>query len=133
MHPFTLVDRSPITDGDADADVDTAPDGGDGDAVFASVSTLELGLWLVVLAALVLDIATTAYGLSIGLVERNPFVRWALDSVGLAALPVLKLGAVAVALACRRAWPACAIVVPLGLAIPWSLAVGINLALILSV
>lgn len=126
MRLFALFDMSPL-DGD-DADVD--PDDG---VVPASVSSFELGLWLVVIVALVLDIATTAYGLSTGLVERNPLVRWAIDAVGLAALPVLKLGAVAVALACRRAWPACATVVPLGLAIPWSLAVGINLALILSV
>lgn len=124
MHPFAHDSVSPIDGGDSDTD-----DGAAG----ASVSSLELGLWLVVLAALVLDITTTAYGLSNGLVERNPLVRQALDTVGFVALPVLKLAAVAVALACRRAWPACAIVVPLGLAIPWSLAAGINLALILSV
>lgn len=125
MHPFALVDWSPFGD---------AGDGGN-DAVvpLASASPLEQALWLVVLGAMVLDIATTAYGLSIGLVERNPAVRWALDAFGLAALPALKAGAVVIALACRRAWPAHAVVVPLGLAVPWSLAVGINLALILSV
>lgn len=123
MRLFTLADWSPLDGGDAD----------DGVASFASVSSVELGLWLVVLVAMLLDIATTAYGLSNGLVERNPFVRGALDTFGLAVLPVLKLGAVALALACRRAWPVCAHVVPLGLAVPWSLAAGINLALILSV
>jgi hypothetical protein len=95
--------------------------------------TLEAVLWLVVLVAMVLDIVTTAYGLSVGLVERNPVVRAALDTFGVAALAGMKVGAVTLALVCRRAWPASALVVPLGLAIPWLLAVGINLALILSV
>ena len=126
MHPFAF-DWRPIDGRDA------GPDDGDDSGAVAGVSSLELGLWLVVFAALVLDVATTAYGLSIGLVERNPLVREGIDSVGLVALPVLKLAAVGVALACRRVWPAYAVVVPLGLAIPWSLAVGINLALILSV
>lgn len=125
MHPFALLDRSSLAGGDAQS--------GDRTAASAGISSLERGLWLVVLAVLVLDVATTAYGLSVGLVERNPLVRGAIDSIGLVVLPVLKLGVVAVALACRRICPTYAFVVPLGLAIPWTLAVGINLALILSV
>lgn len=125
MRLFALTPWRTLDDGDADPD--------DGVGPFASVSSLELGLWLVVVVAMLLDIVTTAYGLSNGLVERNPVVRRALDTFGLAVLPVLKLAAVALGLACRRAWPACAYVVPVGLAVPWSVAVGVNLALILSV
>ena len=97
------------------------------------LSPLEAGLWLVVTGVLVLDVATTAYGLSAGYVEQNPVVRWALDTVGLVALPAFKLGAVAVALVCRRLIPAYAADVPLGLTVPWAVAAGINLAVIASV
>lgn len=105
------------------------------DSVAAAVgqaSDLELALWAVVVGALVLDIATTTYGLSVGLVERNPAMRLALDSFGLVSLVVAKAGAVAFALAVRYAWPECALIAPLGLAVPWLLATGINLAVILS-
>jgi hypothetical protein len=122
MRPFASTSQSPEGETTSGLARVTSPE-----------PTLEAALWLVVLVAMVLDIATTAYGLSVGLVERNPVVRAALDAFGVAALAAIKVGALALALACRRAWPASALVVPLGLAIPWSLAVGINLALILSV
>lgn len=96
-------------------------------------SDLELVLWVVVFGALVSDIATTAYGLSIGLVEQNPVMRHALESFGLVSLAVAKVGAVAVALAVRAVWPEYALLAPLALAVPWVLAVGINVAVILSV
>lgn len=108
------------------------PDDGIG-AVLGHVSDLELALWGVVVGALVLDVATTTYGLSVGLVERNPAMRLALDSFGLVSLVVAKTGAVAFALAVRYVWPECALVVPLGLAVPWLFATGINIAVILSV
>jgi hypothetical protein len=38
------------------------------------VSDLELLLWALVGWALMLDIVLTAYGLSIGLAERNPLI-----------------------------------------------------------
>ncbi|WP_123538830.1 DUF5658 family protein [Halosimplex salinum] len=98
-----------------------------------SVSDLELVLWVFVCWALVLDIVLTAYGLSIGLVERNPLMRQALDVFGLMALGLAKAAAVAVALGFRTLWPEYAIVAPLGLAIPWTLAVVFNAALIASV
>ena len=101
-------------------------------AALDQMSDLERALWLVVLGALVLDIATTAYGLSIGLVEQNPVVRQALEAFGFAALVVAKGGAVTIAVAARFAYPKCALVAPLGLAVPWVLAVGVNLAVILS-
>jgi hypothetical protein len=99
----------------------------------SGVSDVEFALWLVVLGALVTDIVTTAYGLSIGLVEQNPVMRHALDSIGLIALPIAKAGALAIALAVRYTWPEYALLAPLALAVPWVLAVGINVAVILSV
>ncbi|WP_436928043.1 DUF5658 family protein [Halosimplex amylolyticum] len=101
-------------------------------AVSGSVSDLELLLWVLVCWALVLDIVLTAYGLSIGLVERNPLMRQALDVFGLSALALAKAGAVAVALGFRTLWPEYALVAPIGLAIPWVLAVVFNAALLAS-
>lgn len=100
--------------------------------VSGSVSDLELLLWVLVCWALVLDIVLTAYGLSIGLVERNPLMRQALDTFGLAALGLAKAGAVAIAVLFRLLWPEYAIVAPLGLAVPWVLAVVFNAALLAS-
>lgn len=100
--------------------------------VLGNVSDLELVLWVIVLWALVLDIVLTVYGLSIGLVERNPIMRQALDTFGVAALGIAKAGAVAIALAFRTTWPEYAIVAPLGLAVPWVLAVVFNVALLAS-
>ncbi|MFC7139550.1 DUF5658 family protein [Halosimplex aquaticum] len=101
-------------------------------AVSGSVSDLELLLWVLVCWALVLDIVLTAYGLSVGLVERNPLMRQALDAFGLSALALAKAAAVAVALVFRALWPEYALVAPIGLAIPWVLAVVFNAALLAS-
>lgn len=98
-----------------------------------SVSDLELLLWVLVCWALVMDIVLTAYGLSIGLVERNPLMRQALDIFGIAALGLAKAAAVAVALVFRVLWPEYALLAPLGLAVPWILAVAVNAALLASV
>lgn len=98
-----------------------------------SVSDLELLLWVLVCWALVLDIVLTAYGLSIGLVERNPFIRHALDTFGVAALALSKAAAVGIALFLRSIWPEYAVIAPAGLAVPWLLAVALNAILITSV
>jgi len=101
--------------------------------VSGTVSDLELLLWVLVCWALLLDIVLTAYGLSIGLVERNPLMRQALDAFGVAALAFAKAVAVAVAIGFRVAWPEYALLAPIGLAIPWTTAVLINAALIASI
>lgn len=102
-------------------------------AVPGSVSDLELLLWALVCWALVLDIVLTAYGLSVGLVERNPLMRQALETFGLAALGIAKAAAVAVALLFRAVWPEYALVAPAGLAVPWLFAVAFNAALLTTV
>jgi len=98
-----------------------------------SVSDLELLLWVLVCWALLLDVVLTAYGLSIGLVERNPLMRQALNVFGVAALVFAKAAAVAVALGFRVVWPEYALLAPIGLAVPWTIAVLVNAALIASV
>lgn len=120
MHPFDRDDRHAL--GDATRR-----------RVLGGASRLEVALWLVVLGAGVLDLATTIYGLSAGFVEQNTVVRRAVGRFGLVVLPVFKTGAVAVALGCRRLCPAYGAVVPLGLAVPWLLAAGINLVVVTSV
>jgi len=121
MCPFPLIDRGGPGESSVDSSRLTDPD-----------PTVERGLWLLVLVVSVLDIVTTSYGLSVGLVERNPLVRPALAEFGPAAFVVLKANAIAVGLVCRRLWPVCAVLAPLALAVTWLLAVGINLAVILS-
>lgn len=101
-------------------------------AIRRDVSDLELALWVVALGALVMDVALTIYGLSIGLVERNPVVRGALESYGPVILVLAKAVAVAVALAFRVTWPRYAVFPPLALAVPWTLAAGVNLVVIAS-
>lgn len=98
-----------------------------------SVSDLELLLWALVCWALVLDVVLTAYGLSVGLVERNPLISQALDIFGLAALGIAKAIAVAIAFCFRMLWPEYALVAPAGLAVPWLLAVAFNAALLTAV
>lgn len=99
----------------------------------AGVSDLEFALWTVVVTAMVLDVLLTAYGLSIGLVERNPIVRVAIDSFGFAVLAVVKLLALAIGVGFRLAVPRYALVAPAGLAVPWVFAVINNALLILTV
>jgi len=43
------------------------------------VDAVEAVLWLVVLASVTLDVYTTYLGLSAGLAEGNPVMRWALE------------------------------------------------------
>jgi len=121
--PLVTTDPTALDSSAIDESLTSAP---------GSVSDLELLLWVLVCWALVLDIVLTAYGLSIGLVERNPLMRQALDVFGLAALGLAKAGAVGIALVFRFLWPEYAIVAPLGLAVPWVLAVVFNAALLAS-
>jgi len=102
------------------------------ETAFGSVSDLELLLWFVVGSALVLDVGLTAYGLSNGFVERNPVMRQALDTIGIAALFVAKFAALGIAVGFRVTWPEYALVAPLGLAVPWTLAALYNAVLLAS-
>ncbi len=89
---------------------------------------LERALWAAVAFSLVGDVATTFLGLHLGLAESNPLARSAIDGWGLLGMLALKAFAVGVGLVClqflpREARP----IVPAALAVPWLVAVGINL------
>lgn len=100
-------------------------------AVFpGGVSRVEAALWAVVVGVMVLDIALTVYGLSAGFVEANPVIRRVLEVLGIGGLFLAKGIALSIALAVRARFPRFALVPPLGLALPWAAAVGINLAVL---
>ncbi|MDG5760073.1 DUF5658 family protein [Natronococcus sp. A-GB1] len=93
--------------------------------------TLERALWILVALSLVGDVVTTFVGLQLGLAESNPIARNVIYSYGLAGMLAMKGAAVGVGLACRPLLPQVyRVIVPAGLAIPWTIAVGINLYMI---
>lgn len=84
-------------------------------------------LWTLVVCAFALDVATTSFGLSIGLVERNPIAASLLVEYGIAALVGLKAVALATGLACRSVVPERYTgVVPFGMVVPSGAAVLMN-------
>ncbi|AGB36827.1 DUF5658 family protein [Natronococcus occultus] len=96
-----------------------------------SPRTLERALWLLVALSLVGDVVTTFVGLQLGLAESNPIARNVIYSHGLTGMLAMKGAAVGVGLACRPLLPqAYRMIVPAGLAVPWTVAVGINLYMI---
>ncbi|MFB6160402.1 MAG: hypothetical protein ABEJ61_04395 [Haloferacaceae archaeon] len=99
---------------------------------WSTVVRRERLLWGVVLVTLLLDCVLTAYGLSIGLVERNPVAARLVARLGaVPSFAVLKGGVLVVALAGRRLLPdRYTPVVPLALALPWGVAVVVNAAVI---
>lgn len=95
---------------------------------------LETALWVLAVAAMLLDVALTDYGLAMGLSEVNPIGRMALSALGPPGLLLAKLPVLALALAGRRLLPATERwAVPLGLVVPWGAAVVLNLSLLLPV
>ncbi|MHC3438278.1 DUF5658 family protein [Natrialbaceae archaeon A-gly3] len=98
------------------------------------MTDLEVGLWVVVALSLVGDVVTTFVGLHLGLAESNPIARGAIEGWGLVGMLALKAFAVGVALCCRpllsRAYRP---VIPAGLALPWGIAVVINVYMISTV
>ncbi|WP_243700407.1 DUF5658 family protein [Halorussus pelagicus] len=99
-------------------------------APLAGIGGWERALWLLVGVALVGDLLTTYYGLKIGLTESNPVARTAMERFGFGALVGLKLFAVGIGVCCRWIVPdEHGLLVPAGLAVPWTGAVVVNLAL----
>lgn len=91
-------------------------------------------LWAAVAFAFVGDLLLTNLGLSLGLIERNPVAASTLAVHGWAGLVALKLPATALALGWRAVLPSVYRgLVPLLLALPWLVAVGINAGVILLV
>jgi len=95
-------------------------------SVTDDVATVEVLLWLVVLASVALDVYTTHLGLSAGLTEGNPLMHHAIDGFGIGALVVAKLLVVGGALAVRALRPRYGAPIVLGLAVPWVATVFVN-------
>lgn len=94
----------------------------------ALVGRFERPLWCVVVASLVLDALLTGYGLQVGLTEANPIAELLIRRFGfMTALLTLKGVALAVALVGWTLLPRRSrVVVPIGLAVPWCVAVAVN-------
>lgn len=103
--------------------------------VVAAIRRNERSLWALALLLLALDVALTLYGLERGLTEGNPVARAAMDAVGPAlAMVLMKTFSLVVAGACAFALPRrYRGIVPLGLSLPWGVAVLINATLIVLV
>jgi len=103
-----------------------ASDLDDETAVVGDLDRVERLLWVLVLASVALDVYTTYLGLSAGLSEGNPVMRWAIHDMGFVALAVAKLLVVCGAVAFRARRPKYGTTIALGLALPWTVTVAVN-------
>ncbi|WP_266077503.1 DUF5658 family protein [Haladaptatus caseinilyticus] len=102
-------------------------------AILPGLGTFERLLWVFVFVVLVGDLLTTYVGLNAGLTESNPVARSALSRFGFVALVGLKAFSLTVGVICRRFVPREYVaLVPAGLALPWTIAVLVNLSLFVS-
>lgn len=94
------------------------------------LAAVERELWLIALATLTIDVYLTYRGLQAGFSEGNPPMHTAFETVGFAALGLAKAAALGVAGFTREVWPEYGPFIPLGLSIPWLVAVVIDVALL---
>jgi hypothetical protein len=96
-----------------------------------SAGAIERDLWLLVAAAMLVDVTLTVHGRQLGLVEVNPIARHALGGFGVLGLYGLKVVALGLGGCCRHVVnDRYGALVPLGLAVPSLAAVVINSLLI---
>jgi hypothetical protein len=96
-----------------------------------SAGALERDLWILVAAAMLVDVTLTVHGRQLGLVEANPIARHALGGFGVLGLYALKAVALGLGGCCRLVvGDRYGALVPIGLAVPTLTAVGINTLLI---
>lgn len=96
-----------------------------------SAADLERDLWIIVAAAMLVDVTLTVHGRQLGLVEVNPIARHALGGFGVLGLYGLKAVALGLGGCCRLGLDDYyGALVPLGLAAPTLAAVCINSVLI---
>lgn len=101
-------------------------------AVDAVLDPLERHLWALAVIVAAGDVVLTAWGLQAGLAEGNPFVATLISEVGILALVGLKGALLGLAAGCRWARPRWGPWLPLGLVLPWLVAVVINGTLLLA-
>jgi len=104
------------------------PDGGVEPTVEGGVGRRERALWLLVVLSLVADVVLTHYGLAGGATELNPVAGALMATIGtLPAMTALKGAALLVGVV---AWTVIPTrhrgLVPLGLAVPWTIASLVN-------
>lgn len=91
---------------------------------------VEAELWLLALATLTLDVYLTYLGLQAGLAEGNPLMAPAIETLGFAALGLIKAFVLGVAGFYRELRPKYGAVLALGLVVPWLVAVVVNYSLL---
>ena len=104
---------------------------GGGHRVLTGVKQHERQLWGLLVFALLADVVLTYHGLRAGFTEGNPMMRMAIDAAGIFALLGVKLLVVGFGAVTRSLLDERGAVVPLGLALPWLVAAGINASLLL--
>lgn len=102
------------------------------ETITAELVPHEGSLWALAVATATLDVLLTYWGLEVGLTEGNPLVASLVESVGIVALVGLKAGVFALAGVARWWRPAWGPWLPLGLALPWLWATGVNAVLLLT-
>ena len=102
-----------------------------GQRLHRELAAVEQELWLIALATLTIDVYLTYVGLRAGFVEGNPLMHTAFETVGFAVLGLVKAVALGVAGLTREVWPEYGPFIPLGLSIPWLVAVLVNVSLLL--
>lgn len=94
------------------------------------LAAAERRLWALAVATAILDVYLTYEGLQSGLSEGNPLVASLIENAGILALAGTKGVLLSIAGLVRLRIPAWGPWLPLGLALPWLVAAGINATLI---
>ena len=96
------------------------------------LAAIERALWVAVVVTLLADVYLTHLGLQYGLREGNPIARYLIEAFGIVALAGVKVGVVGLAGLVRELVPPRqAATIPLGLVLPWLVAVLVNATLLL--
>jgi hypothetical protein len=98
--------------------------------VLGELTAVEPALWLIALSTLTIDVYLTYRGLQAGLTEGNPLMATAVHGAGFAMLGLAKTVALGTAGLLREYVREYGAVIPLGLALPWLVAVVINVVLL---
>lgn len=116
-------------------DANPRSSGGNGrHGIFFLLQSVERELWFLAVAVMLMDVTLTVHGLALGLEERNVVARWVLNTAGAPGLYGLKTAALLYGFCCRPLLPDHTTpFVPLVLAVPSAIAVGVNTVLILNV